>query len=46
MGGILSGSDAYEFLLAGASAVAVGSACLRDPYAPLGIIQELNKLLG
>ncbi len=46
MGGILSGSDAYEFLLAGASAVAVGSACLRDPYAPLGIIKELKKLLG
>jgi dihydroorotate dehydrogenase (NAD+) catalytic subunit len=46
MGGIMSGSDAYEFLLAGASAVAVGSACLRDPYAPLGIIKELKKLLG
>ena len=43
MGGILSGQDAYEFLLAGASAVAVGSAVLRDPYAPLQIIKELKK---
>jgi dihydroorotate dehydrogenase (NAD+) catalytic subunit len=43
MGGIMSGQDAYEFLLAGASAVAVGSAVLRDPYAPLRIIKELKK---
>jgi len=44
MGGIMTGRDAYEFLLAGASAVAVGSAMLRDPYAPLRIIKELKKL--
>ncbi len=44
MGGIVSGKDAYEFLLAGASAVAIGSAVLRDPYAPLKIIKELKKL--
>jgi dihydroorotate dehydrogenase (NAD+) catalytic subunit len=43
MGGITSGRDAYEFLLAGASAVAVGSAVLRDPYAPIQIIKELKK---
>jgi dihydroorotate dehydrogenase (NAD+) catalytic subunit len=46
MGGIMTGRDAYEFLLAGASAVAVGSAALRDPYAPLRIIEELKKLMG
>ncbi|MEO0123302.1 MAG: dihydroorotate dehydrogenase [candidate division WOR-3 bacterium] len=45
MGGIMSGSDAYEFILAGASAVAIGTAVLRDPYAPLRIIKELNFLL-
>jgi len=45
MGGITSGHDAYEFLLAGASAVAVGSAILRDPYAPLRIIRELKELM-
>jgi dihydroorotate dehydrogenase (NAD+) catalytic subunit len=44
MGGITSGKDAYEFLLAGASAVAVGSVVLRDPYAPLRIIKELKNL--
>ena len=43
MGGIMTGQDAYEFLLAGASAVAIGSAMLRDPYAPLEIIKELKK---
>jgi len=46
MGGIMSGADAYEFLLAGASAVAIGSAVLRDPYAPLRIIKELKMLMG
>ncbi|MEO0162437.1 MAG: dihydroorotate dehydrogenase [candidate division WOR-3 bacterium] len=45
MGGIMTGRDAYEFLLAGASAVAVGTALLRDPYAPLQIIKELEVLL-
>jgi dihydroorotate dehydrogenase (NAD+) catalytic subunit len=43
IGGITTGRDAYEFLLAGASAVAVGSAVLRDPYTPLQIIKELKK---
>lgn len=45
MGGITSGKDAYEFLLAGAAAVAIGSAILRDPYAPLRIIKELETLM-
>ncbi len=46
VGGIVSGKDAYEFLLAGASAVEVGSATLRDPYAPLAIIKELQNYTG
>lgn len=46
MGGITSGRDAYEFLLAGATAVAVGSAVLRDPYAPVRIIKELRGFMG
>lgn len=46
MGGIMSGQDAYEFLLAGASAVAVGSAVLRDPYAPVRIMKELRGFMG
>ncbi len=46
MGGIMTGNDAYEFLIAGASAVAIGSAVLRDPYAPIRIIKELNILIN
>ncbi len=46
MGGIMTGNEAYEFLIAGASAVAIGSAVLRDPYAPIRIIKELNILLN
>jgi dihydroorotate dehydrogenase (NAD+) catalytic subunit len=42
IGGIMSGRDAFEFMLAGASAIAVGSAILRDPYAPLRIAKELR----
>jgi len=37
MGGISSGEDAVEMLLAGATAVSVGTACLVDPYAPIKI---------
>jgi dihydroorotate dehydrogenase (NAD+) catalytic subunit len=46
MGGIMTGRDAYEFLLAGAAAVSIGSATLRDPYAPLRIIEELEEFTG
>lgn len=45
MGGIMSGRDAYEFIIAGASAVAIGTVVLRNPYAPIKIIKELNSLL-
>lgn len=43
MGGIMTGEDAYEFLLAGATAVAVGTAALIDPIAPLRILEELEE---
>jgi dihydroorotate dehydrogenase (NAD+) catalytic subunit len=42
VGGIKSGRDAAEFLLAGASAVQVGTAIFRDPDAPLRILSELE----
>jgi dihydroorotate dehydrogenase (NAD+) catalytic subunit len=42
IGGIESGRDAVEFLLAGASAVQVGTAIFRDPAAPLRIIGEIE----
>lgn len=45
MGGIASGADAVEFLLAGASAVAVGTAVFSDPFAPVRVLEELNSYL-
>ncbi len=45
MGGIMSGRDAFEFLLAGASAVAVGTANFVRPDASLCVIDELRQLL-
>ncbi len=44
LGGILNGEDAAEFLIAGASAVQVGTATFIDPRAPLLIARELGKL--
>ncbi len=46
MGGIASGTDAAEFLIAGACAVEVGTATFWDPRAPLRIARELSKFLG
>ncbi len=43
MGGITSAEDALQFMMAGASAFAVGSATMVNPYAPLNIIDDLNK---
>ena len=45
MGGIVSGADAVEFLIAGASAVAVGTANFVDPYAPLEVIDFIDAYL-
>lgn len=45
LGGIASGSDAAEFLLAGAAAVQVGTATFVDPRAPLLVARELDRLL-
>ena len=41
-GGISSGRDAMEYLLAGASAVQVGTASYRDPLAPLHVLEGLE----
>lgn len=45
MGGICSGKDAIEMMMAGASAVQVGAAIFTDPYAPVKIIDEMNEWL-
>ena len=41
-GGISTGRDAVEFLLAGASAVQVGTATFRDPLAPLRVLEGVE----
>lgn len=46
MGGIATGLDALQFLLAGANAVSVGTAVFNDPSAPMRIQQELNAALA
>ena len=45
MGGVLTGNDAFELVLAGASAISVGTANFHDPSAPLRIKNELETLL-
>ena len=45
MGGISSGRDAIEMMMAGASAVQVGAAIITDPFAPIKIIEEINQFL-
>ncbi|WP_372949044.1 dihydroorotate dehydrogenase [Mariniphaga sp.] len=45
MGGIMNTADAIEFLLAGASAVQVGTALFKDPFIPLQIIKGINEYL-
>lgn len=45
MGGIMEGSDALEFLVAGASAVGVGTANIVYPDACLKIIHQMTQLL-
>jgi len=45
MGGIMNGIDAVEFMLAGAKAVAVGTATFADPYAPLKVIDGIEDYL-
>ncbi len=42
LGGISSGRDALQYLMAGASLVGVGTAALRDPRAPERIVRELD----
>ena len=45
LGGIANGQDAAEFLIAGASAVQVGTANFWDPRATIRIAAELDQFL-
>ena len=45
MGGVMSGEDAFELILAGASGVSVGTASFNDPSAAPRIQNELAALI-
>jgi len=45
MGGVASGRDALELILAGASGVSVGTASFGNPEAPIKVQRELAELL-
>ena len=45
MGGVASGRDAFELILAGASAVSIGTATFGNPTAVLQIRNQLSELL-
>lgn len=45
VGGIMTAEDAIEMMLAGASAVQVGSASFNDPAAPLKILGGIEKFM-
>jgi dihydroorotate dehydrogenase (NAD+) catalytic subunit len=43
VGGIGKGADAIQYMMAGASLVAVGTAAMRDPRAPKRIVGEIES---
>jgi len=45
MGGIMKAEDALEFVIAGASAIAVGTANFVDPRTPLKVIEGIGRYL-
>lgn len=45
MGGITTWEDAAEMLIAGATALQIGTVMFSDPYAPIKINEGLNKFL-
>lgn len=45
MGGISSGRDAVEMMLAGADAIAVGTAMFADPKKPIQILEEMQAYM-
>ena len=43
VGGVSKGTDAIQYLMAGASLVAMGTAAMRDPRAPQRVISEIAE---
>ena len=44
-GGIASSSDAIEFIMAGASAIQVGTASFTNPRAPLDVLEGIEQFM-
>jgi dihydroorotate dehydrogenase (NAD+) catalytic subunit len=45
MGGIMNAEDAIEFMLAGASAVQIGTAIFKNPLIPIEVIRGIETYL-
>lgn len=45
MGGIANAEDAIEFIMAGASAVAVGAMNFHDPYTTINVIEGIEEFM-
>lgn len=45
VGGIRKGTDAIQYMMAGASLVAMGTAALRDPRSPQRVVSEMKDWL-
>lgn len=46
MGGIVTAEDAIEFIMAGATAVAIGTANFSNPFATIEVIEGIEKFMG
>jgi len=44
-GGIITGNDAIEFIMAGASAIQVGTASFANPRAPLDVLEGIEQFM-
>ncbi|GAH82668.1 unnamed protein product [marine sediment metagenome] len=44
-GGITTASDAIEFIMAGASAIQVGTASFTNPRAPLDVLEGIEQFM-
>ena len=45
MGGVMTAQDALDFILVGATAVAVGTATFLDPLAPIRVLEGIDRWL-
>ncbi len=45
MGGIMTGADAIEFIMAGATAVSVGTATFHDPMASVKVVEGIEAYM-